>query len=85
MGKAAGGITVRTTVPLKYRLPKPGVAAKADDTGRTSAIARAEKSAMVKVFILTNSPPLILGETVADEILYGFSEIWSRLSLVAGQ
>ena len=42
-----------TIVPLKYKLLKPGVAAKADDTGRTSTIARAEKTAMVKVFILT--------------------------------
>ena len=75
MGKAAGGITVRTTVPLKYRLPKPGVAAKADDTGRTSAIARAEKSAIVKVFILTIHLPGFLEAALTTRHFTGLARL----------
>jgi len=66
---------VPTIVPLKYKLLKPGVAAKADVTGRISAIARAEKSAMVKVFILTIHLPGFLEAALTTRHFTGLARL----------
>src|SRR2546425_11532277 len=57
LGNAAGGTTVRTTEPLKYRLPKPGVVAKTEPIGRAKTNVATTKSETIENFFKENSPP----------------------------